>query len=74
MNAPDAIAAVQLQLREHWRRHPHAADTCAGIARWWFDPPAAEAEVLAALQALQRAGLAVAVAAADGRVRWRCAG
>jgi hypothetical protein len=72
MNASDAIAAVQLQLREHWRLHPHAADTCAGIARWWFNPPAAEAEVQAALQALQRAGLAVAVAAADGRVRWRC--
>ncbi len=74
MNAPDAVAIAGRHLREHWQRHPQAADTCAGIARWWFDPPVAEAPVLAALQALQREGCVSPAPAADGRVRWRWVG
>jgi hypothetical protein len=51
--------------------HPQAADTSAGIARWWFTPPAREADVLAALHLLQAEGCIWPQAAADGRVRWR---
>ncbi len=71
MNAPDAVEVVQRALRQHWQRHPHAADTTEGIARWWLLPPARLADVLAALQALQAEGCVVPATAADGRVRWR---
>ena len=71
MNAPDAVAIVLRDLRRHWQQHPQAADTSAGIARWWLAPAAREADVLAALQQLQHEGCVRPQAAADGRVRWR---
>jgi hypothetical protein len=74
MNAPNAAAPVLAALRRHWQQHPQASDTSAGIARWWLVPPAREADVLAALQALQREGRAEPVPAVDGRVRWRWLG
>lgn len=74
MNDPDAVVTVQRALQQHWQQHPHAADTSAGIARWWLVPPVREADVLAALQALQHEGCVSAGVAADGRVRWRWLG
>jgi hypothetical protein len=70
MNAPDAVPTVQRALRRYWQRHPHAADTSAGIAKWWLEPPAREADVLAALMDLQLEGSVSPLVAGDGRVRW----
>ncbi len=71
MTEPDAVVRVQQTLLDYWRERPQAADTVAGIQRWWLRGMVSHELLAAALAALQQQGLVDAQPAADGRVRWR---
>jgi hypothetical protein len=40
MHAHDAgpVEAVEVAITDHLRRHPLAADSAEGVARWWLGP------------------------------------
>jgi hypothetical protein len=55
---------------EHLRRHPLAADSAEGVARWWLAPPlhgASLDEVEQVLEALVARGVLRRVQLGDGR-------
>jgi hypothetical protein len=67
-SAPDLVP----ELARYLRTNPLATDTKEGITQWWLGLQTSCVEsVELALGALERAGLIVAVRAADGRVRYR---
>lgn len=71
----DAVITIVLGLVAYLRAHPSACDTSEGIGRWWAVPPesiGSQDDLNAALRFLQSHGAVEPVAAADGRVRWRC--
>lgn len=56
---------------EHLRAHPHAADSAAGVARWWLGPAhagVAVERVEAALDRLVALGVLRQLRLADGSV------
>ena len=72
----DVMIIVQ-HLSRYLQTHPDACDTPEGIARWWIDadpPPVPVAIVEAALGWMSACGVIESSRAADGRIRYRCAG
>ena len=65
----DVAACLQTYLLAN----PYACDTADGIRRWWLDgrEDVAMDELLRVLERMTRAGLIEAIAAADGRRRYR---
>jgi hypothetical protein len=62
------VEGIALELEQYLSSHPTAADTLAGIARWWIEhtePPDLQL-VEAALETLVRRGLVVRNALPDG--------
>ncbi|PHV14013.1 hypothetical protein CSQ90_25580 [Janthinobacterium sp. BJB303] len=55
---PDSalIDSVIQQIRTYMSRHPHAADTCEGIAQWWVAGECPPCVVDVALQQLHAMG------------------
>ena len=68
----DVAACLQAYLLAN----PYACDTADGIRRWWLDgkEDVAMDELLRTLERMTQAGLIEAIAAADGRRRYRRAG
>jgi len=71
---PDAEVRVVAQaLRDYLLQHPRAADTAAGIQRWWLLPSFGElslATVEAALAQLEEEGAVFRVDSAWGGPAW----
>ena len=67
------VAAVALAIRLYLDEHPRAADTAAGIQRWWLLPSFGElslATVEAALAQLEEEGVVCRVDGASGGPAW----
>lgn len=72
MTDSDAVNTILIELSRYMRLNPLACDTIEGITAWWLNAPdAKEADVLQALDLLQRGGLLQSHRAADGRIRYR---
>lgn len=57
MNPDSAVTHAAIdQIRVYVRLHPHAADTCAGIAHWWLAGKFAPDVIEVALQQLHAMG------------------
>jgi hypothetical protein len=68
---PSEPLAVQRVIEEHLALHPHAADSAAGVARWWVEARGVRvaAEVVGgALAALVATGAVRQVTLPDGTV------
>ena len=66
----DAVTAIADELRCYLVAHPGAADTAAGIRKWWLPGRFAEApphRIQEALGRLVSGGVVVPVALPDGR-------
>jgi len=66
----DAVTAIADELRRYLLAHPGAADTAAGIRKWWLPERFAEApphRIQEALGRLVSGGVLVPVALPDGR-------
>lgn len=63
-------------LQAYLLANPYACDTADGIRRWWLDgkEDVAMEELLRTLERMTQAGLVEAIAAADGRRRYRRTG
>ncbi|HEY1137841.1 MAG TPA: hypothetical protein VGE64_10145 [Xanthomonadaceae bacterium] len=68
----DVAACLQAYLLAN----PYACDTADGIRRWWLDgqEDVGMDELLRTLERMTQAGLIEAIAAADGRRRYRRTG
>lgn len=68
MNSPDRVEAAALAVLAYLQRHRHAADSVAGVARWWMgdDGRFTLAEVQQALDRLVAAGRLRREPLADG--------
>jgi len=67
----DAAWAIAIEIEGYLAEHPDAADTAAGIQRWWLPRRFADwpvASVTAALDRLVAQGVIVSVPLPDGRV------
>lgn len=67
------VRAVAQALRDYLLQHPRAADTAAGIQRWWLLPSFGElslATVEAALAQLEEEGAVLRVDTAWGGPAW----
>jgi hypothetical protein len=65
----DDIESVASAIREHLAANPHAADSVAGIMRWWWQPSRYVHErdrVVAALEQLVQEGVLAVRIATDG--------
>ncbi len=63
--------AIRL-LEAYWQANPASSDTAEGIHQWWIGQTAVTRQALdEALGHLVQQGRAMAVRAADGRVRYR---
>jgi hypothetical protein len=54
----DAVAAIAAEIRSYLAAHPEAADSVAGIHRWWLPPKFSAEHSSAVEQALDRLVLA----------------
>ena len=67
MAAPDSsVDPVVLALLDYLLRHPRAADTVAGVTRWWVDDGYSVEQVRCALDNLVEAGALRRESLADG--------
>ena len=67
------VLVVAQALRDYLLQHPRAADTAAGIPRWWLLPSFGElslATVEAALAQLEEEGVVCRVDGASGGPAW----
>jgi len=72
----DAVAPVVQAIRAYVRAHPSAADSPAGIQRWWLPPELTNvrtADVMAALETLHSAGDLSELRLPDGNVVYSAA-
>jgi len=68
---PSEPAAVRRAIEQHLAEYPHAADSAAGVARWWVEARGVHASadsVQRVLAELVAAGAVRQVALADGTV------
>lgn len=68
MTAPDTAPPIELALLAYLAQHPQAADSLAGVARWWVGDDAAYsvAEIRGALDRLVDSGALRRERLADG--------
>ena len=71
MRPNEDISALVRVLAGYLHANPQASDTCDGALDWWLGPT--WQQVQQALDVLVNRGGVVRVAAADGKVRYRCA-
>lgn len=72
----DVVTSVLEAIRAYVRAHPSAADSPAGIQRWWLPPELANvrtADVMTALAMLQSAGELSGLRLPDGNIVYSAA-
>lgn len=74
MRPNEDISTLVRVLAGYLHANPQASDTCDGALDWWLGPEngATWQQVQQALEVLVNLGVVVRVAAADGKVRYRC--
>jgi len=74
MRANEEISALVRALAGYLHANPMASDTCEGALDWWLGRQggATSQQVQDAFDELVKLGLVERVAAADGKVRYRC--
>jgi Fe2+ or Zn2+ uptake regulation protein len=75
MRLDEDISKLVRALARYLHDNPRASDTCEGALDWWLGRQggATWQQVQDALDTLVNFGVVVRVAAADGKVRYRCA-
>ena len=72
MAVTQSVRKLVYELCLHLRMNPLASDSIEGISAWWLQTrDSEEADLLQALEWLQRGGVIESQSAADGRIRYR---